>query len=76
MIFWDECDGNHKEVAEKLGLPPHRVKDKAKSIGLRRHSTKTVRKCMTCRKEFFSDGIHDRICSECKKSELYRINGG
>lgn len=76
MIYWDECDGQHKLVAEKLGLPPNRVKDKAKSIGLRRHSIKKLIACMSCRREFFSDGSHERICGECKRSELFYINGG
>ena len=32
----------------------------------RRASTCTTRACMTCREPFDSEGIHNRICLECK----------
>jgi len=74
MMYWEDCNGNYKLVAEKMGLPPNRVKDKAKSIGLRKHKQKKLIVCLTCRKDFFSDGDHNRICSDCKKSDLFQGN--
>jgi len=74
MIYWDECDGDFKEVAAKMRLPPNRVKDKAKSIGLRKHTIKKLSNCLNCRREFFSDGNHNRICGECRKSDLFQGN--
>ena len=74
MIYWDECDGDYKQVAIKMRLPPIKVRDKAKTIGLRKHKSKLVRRCLTRTREFFSDGSHNRICGICTKSDLIRGN--
>ncbi len=74
IMFWDECGGEVRLVAMKLNLPLSKVKDHAKSMGLRKHSSKTPKKCLCCDKKFFSSGAHNRICSDCTKSELFRGN--
>lgn len=38
-----------------------------KKIGDNRNTSK-MRTCLTCRKPFWSDGAHNRICDKCKKS--------
>jgi hypothetical protein len=34
---------------------------------LRPRPGKTVRACMCCRKQFYSDGIHNRLCDLCRR---------
>ena len=33
---------------------------------------KKKRDCMMCNKPFLSEGIHNRICNNCKRTEYYQ----
>ncbi len=35
----------------------------------------TLRNCLSCSKPFYSEGIHNRICSDCKSLDVWRNNG-
>lgn len=51
-----------------------------KGTVFRKHETyqpnpnRAMRKCMTCRREFLSEWIGNRICERCKERELFSVD--
>ena len=64
-----------KEVAAQIGRTPAALKVKAHAVGVYRSQrfvamksrTKTTRPCLCCGEPFKSEGIHNRLCRECKE---------
>ena len=71
-------DGRSRdEIAQALGRPKNAVAIKASRLRLTSRQPLcekppvTLRKCLSCRSSFESEGIHNRICDGCKSSAAW-----
>ncbi len=57
------------EAAAQLGMKRQRVSDKLRQIGGRAGKTTSInRRCLSCRRTFPSEGVHERLCGACKRA--------
>lgn len=59
-----------------LGFNRLSVIGKLKALGLsqsRVAKSSTDRRCLVCRTTFPSEGVHDRVCPNCEKTDAWRF---
>lgn len=65
-----------REIAARIGASAQSVQTKAGRMGLpdartvkREGIVGSMRDCMCCRLPFYSEGLHNRLCFDCKATE-------
>lgn len=78
---WDAGEAT-EALARRYHVAPPYLRQLASAFGFpRRKNMKlappptTRRPCLMCRRPFDSEGAHNRICGECKKTHAWREGG-